>query len=542
MENVITYMRYSSDKQSENSIEYQRSAIQRYCASHDYNILHEYIDAAKSGRIEYIDKRTEYNRMLADIEKGNTPKTLIVFKFDRIGRDMADSIATYARLTKKYKMRIITCEGGVDTSNNGAQIIVALQAALAEIEDNNISIRTRKGMYEKAKRGVYLGSGIPYGYSVNESKEYVLNEETSEYAKFIFEEYKNGANTKQIADTLNSRGIKTNNGKEWCHQSISQVLKNEHYCGTYLYHSSDPELTDIRIENNHPAIVDRQTWSMVQSILAKNARAAKSVDKDKPVKERYILSGKIYCGECGSTMQGFSGKSRKGEKHTYYACKNRRENKTCSKEHISKDFIEQYVYRSAMNFAMKNPKLPERIHQLYVERYGENGTTEIDKQITAIETRINNILTLTEKPEVISHPRILERYMNQLEDLENQLDVLRLQRENTTEMMKKIPSVKDIKEWLNYQINTTNPTINDMITMVNYFVKSVYVSDNYIVIYWRIPDDNTTPPDHDTYKKTIEDFENESQSERIESARTEGARPERTLTVINYHLCTVIAL
>ena len=83
-----------------------------------------------------------------------------------------------------------------------------------------------------------------------------------------------------------------------------------------------------------------------------------------------------------------------------------------------------------------------------------------------------------------------------------------------------------------------------MMHMFNYFVKSVYVSNDYIVIYWRLPsDDNTTLPDYDTYVKTIYEFENPSpEPERIESEQAGGARPERTLTVINYHLCTVIAL
>ena len=544
MENVITYMRYSSDKQSENSIEYQRSAIQRYCASHDYNIIHEYIDEAKSGRIEFIDKRTSYAQMLKDIEKGSTPKTLIVFKYDRLGRDMVDSLTTYARLTKNHKMRIITCDGGIDTQNNGSQILVALQAALAEIEDNNISIRTRKGMYEKAKKGLYLGSGVPYGYAVNESKEYILNEDTAPYAEFIFTSYKSGKNTKEIAEDLNSRGVKTSTGKTWNHQSISTILHNEHYCGVYNYHSSDEELPDIRIENNHPAIIDKITYDMIQSMLSKNKRAAKGVSKDKPVKERYLLSGKIFCGECGATMQGFSGKTKKGIKHTYYACKNRRENKACEKEHISKDFIENYVYHSAMNFACKNPKLAENIHTLYTEKYGNDGTNEVNRQIANLEKKANNIMTITEKPEIMQYPKVLERYFKQLDDIENQIESLKNEKENIEALSQKIPSVDNIQKWLDYQCSTDTPTEENMMHMFNYFVKSVYVSNDYIVIYWRLPsDDNTTLPDYDTYVKTISEFENPSpEPERIESEQAGGARPERTLTVINYHLCTVIAL
>ena len=119
--------------------------------------------------------------------------------------------------------------------------------------------------------------------------------------------------------------------------SLRHILHNDRYLGIYRY-------ADVVIPDGMPQLIDQETFDKVQRRFEQNKRTAsqraRGLDDSKA--PRYWLAGKLYCGECKTTMHGVSGTGKHGEKHYYYACKNHRRHK-CPKRNVRKDVIERQV-------------------------------------------------------------------------------------------------------------------------------------------------------------------------------------------------------
>ncbi len=102
---VVLYMRYSSDRQNEQSIEGQRHVCQQYCQRMGYTIVGEYIDRALTATKD-VEKRIEFQRMIRDSDK-RLWQAVIVYKLDRFARNRYDS-AIYKSKLKKNGVRLIS--------------------------------------------------------------------------------------------------------------------------------------------------------------------------------------------------------------------------------------------------------------------------------------------------------------------------------------------------------------------------------------------------------------------------------------------------
>lgn len=123
-----------------------------------------------------------------------------------------------------------------------------------------------------------------------------------------------------IIDELNRRGFKTKRGCDFGKNSLYEILRNERYAGTYVYnksvsvgadgrwnrHQTRNEDEIIRIEGGIPAIISKEDFQKVQQKMAERKHKSAILK----AKQEYLLSGKIKCGECGSTYAGNSRKAR----------------------------------------------------------------------------------------------------------------------------------------------------------------------------------------------------------------------------------------
>lgn len=148
---------------------------------------------------------------------------------------------------------------------------------------------------------------------------------------------------------------------------LRSVLHNDSYTGIYRY-------SDIVIEGGMPVIISKDLYNQVQGMFAKNkskgSQRANGLDeKNAP---RYWLTGKLFCGECGQSMQGVSGTSKTKTKYYYYYCSAQRK-KRCEKRPVRKDDIENLVIEILSDFLNDSENLELRawLHQL---KLGENNT------------------------------------------------------------------------------------------------------------------------------------------------------------------------
>ena len=269
---------------------------------------------------------------------------------------------------------------------------------MAEYYSKNLAREVMKWQKETAYQCKHCGGKPPLGYDVDkETHKYIINEKEAATVKLIFQMYLEGNGFHQILRYLNENGYTTKNQKQFTQSSLNCILKNEKYNGTFVFNKKQEkdamgkrnpkaksEEEVIRIENGMPAIIDKKTFEKVQQKMKENKRRAGSFKS----KHLYLLSGMIFCGECGEPMFG---NFRKGGRHKLlyasYRCANRRSHKGCCNKEIHREYIEDFVLESLQRilFAPKATK----------QNTAKGRIVELEKSIKNInidESTIQNLI------------------------------------------------------------------------------------------------------------------------------------------------------
>jgi DNA invertase Pin-like site-specific DNA recombinase len=234
---VIGYLRVSTKGQTEEDkfgLASQREQIEAYCLKQGHEIIGWYEDAGVSGAKE---ERPAFSEILC----GNYPEgteAVIVAKSDRIARDVYIYFAYKNELRKKGLQVISVAE---DFGDQGVFTVVldAMLAAMAEIERQNITMRTSGGRKQKAKGGGYSGGGVPYGYcTANHSL--AVNPYEAEIVREVYKLRSYGYSMQEIADTLNKKGYITRSEGQFTKSQVRNILeKKKTYSGMYRYGGSE---------------------------------------------------------------------------------------------------------------------------------------------------------------------------------------------------------------------------------------------------------------------------------------------------------------
>lgn len=374
-EKAVVYARFSSHAQGEQSIEGQLSAARAYASARGYSIVHEYIDRAMTGK---NDNRDDFQKMLSDCAKKQF-SVIIVWKVDRFGRNREEITFNKYR-AKKHGVRVEYVAENLPDSPE-AVILESVLEGMAEYYSLQLSQNVKRGARENAKKCKYSGGSIPLGYKIDENQKYIINEETAPIVRMIFKMYAEGQTIPEIVRYLNEQGLKTSLGRPYSKNSLRSILKNEKYIGIFDFKNGE-----IRIEGGVPAIVDDETFIKVQKLLHINQRAPAS----KWSRAEYLLTGKLYCGTCGSLMTGESGTSKTGSKHRYYICSERKQHtkKKCDRKAIRKDWIEDIVF-SRIQTLVQDDDLMEFIAENTWQYY--LAQDERQDQIRAIQRQLDDV-------------------------------------------------------------------------------------------------------------------------------------------------------
>ncbi len=397
--NVVLYLRYSSDKQNEQSIEGQMRVCKEFCRHKGYTIINTYIDRATSA-LRHIEKRISFLQMIKDSEKRRF-EAVVVYKLDRFARDRHDS-ATYKYKLKKNGVRVISATENISETPEGI-ILESVLEGMAEFYSKELSQKVIRGMRETALKGNSNGCGLSLGYKVKDHK-YVIDRTTAPIVVEAFKRFAAGETVADICRSFNERGYRTKKGNKFNKNSFRCIFGNRKYIGEYRY-------GDIVIPGGMPAIVDEETFNAVEERLKRNELAPR---KGRTIVD-YLLSQKMFCGHCGALMIGVSSTSHTGKKYHYYACSNNKSHK-CEKRPMSKSSVEKAVAEDVIN--LLTPKAIEKIADIAVaEANKENSDNTLipalQQEIADYERSIKRLLTLVERGS--DSPSLFAR----LEELEN---------------------------------------------------------------------------------------------------------------------------
>ena len=301
--NVVIYARYSSDRQTEQSIEGQLKECYEYARRNGYAVVGEYIDRAISGT---TDHRPEFLRMIADGDK-KLFQAVLVYQLDRFARNRYDS-ATYKAKLKKNGIRVLSARENISDDASGV-LMEAVLEGMAEYYSVELSQKIRRGMDINAEKCLSTGGNLALGFRVDSEKHIQIDPDTAPVVQKIFEMYASGQSMADIIRYLNANHIKTSYGNEFNKNSLNRILRNKRYIGVYTYRGTETP-------DGLPRIISDDLFYEVQDMMGKKKKAparAKAL-------ESYILSTKLFCGHCQAAMTGISGTSKTGTKYHYYQC------------------------------------------------------------------------------------------------------------------------------------------------------------------------------------------------------------------------------
>jgi site-specific DNA recombinase len=321
--NAATYARYSSDLQSETSIEAQQRLCRSKCDALGLTIVAEHSDLATSGAVP-VDKRPGGRALLADALAGRF-SVLVVESLDRLSRDLGDADRVVKRLVHRG-VRIIGVSDGTDTQAKGNKVVRIARGLVNELYLDDLRDKVHRTLAAKAARGRHV-AGLSYGYrseQAGDDRRLVIVPEQAAIVREVYRRFGDGESAQRIAADLNRRRVPGPRGHTWSTSALygspaklAGVLCNPLYRGRVIWNRSqwikDPD-SGRRTRIDRPrhewqttdapelAIVDAPTWDRV--------RARMTVGESKRGRPaRTLFGGLLRCGACGGAMIAVDGLS-----------------------------------------------------------------------------------------------------------------------------------------------------------------------------------------------------------------------------------------
>ena len=399
------YCRLSCDDDNEGeslSIENQKKLLTQYADEKGFFNTRFYVDDGISGT---TFERDGFKAMLNDVQNGEV-KTVIVKDMSRFGRDYIQ-VGMYTEiLFPQNNVRFIAINDSYDSAN-GDNDFIPFKNIMNEWYAKDTSKKIKAVNRARARAGEHLTSNVPYGYIKNPDnpKQWIIDEEAAEVVREIFQLYLQGMNTNQISVSLSTRQIlvptayKTIRGIVnrkftdetkflWNGGTITRILENGSYVGNTVNGKSMRKSFKIKkrinvsqeewqiVPNTQEAIIDCETWNLVQKIRQGRRRNVKH-NHQIPV-----LSGHLFCADCGRKLYYV----KPPEQAEYYCCSGyRKRTHSCTGHHIRADVVEQILIRQ-INDVMK---FVSEYEDEFVRQVMERGTAEHLKQTSSLKKTID---------------------------------------------------------------------------------------------------------------------------------------------------------
>jgi site-specific DNA recombinase len=293
------YTRVSTAEQARHGVSLadQEHRIREFCAERGWELQHVYVDRGISGSVPFAQRPAGAHAFASDTD------LLVVYDWDRLGRDAADLLASY----RDREVVSVTQDGE-------PPLLRDLRAVLAQEEKRKIHQRTKDAADALARAGRYNGPR-PCGYRFANGLLAVIPHE-AEVVRRIFAEFLSGSALKAIAIGLNASDIKTSRDGRWRGSSIKGILSNPLYIGRVRYGGEE-------FPGQHEAIIDPETWAKAQAQLTARSQYRGKGRGRPPAGNHLFRKGMLRCGECGEAMVPRTNRGHTGQASEDYYCNGR---------------------------------------------------------------------------------------------------------------------------------------------------------------------------------------------------------------------------
>lgn len=358
---VAAYARVSTDSDEQlSSYEAQVDFYTKYIKSNpEWEFVFVYTDEGISGT--NTKKREGFNRMVADALSGKID-LILTKSISRFARNTVDSLVTVRKLKEKG-VEIYFEKENIYTLDAKGEVLITIMSSLAQEESRSISENVTWGKKKSMQDGKI---SLPYkkflGYKKGKNDLPEIVEEEAEIVRQIYRLYLEGKTIRNIAQYLTEQGIPTPGGKkQWSVSTIESILTNEKYKGDALLQKTytvdflskkikknNGEFKQYYIENSHPAIIDSETFDLVQNELKKRQPNRRQLNSNSP------FAAKLICSECGGYYGSKVWHSNSKYRNQIWRC-NRKysDGKVCKTPYIREDEL-KLAFIQAINQILGN--------------------------------------------------------------------------------------------------------------------------------------------------------------------------------------------
>lgn len=480
---VAIYARYSSENQSEKSIDDQIRVCQKYIEAHDFVCAedHIYTDEAISGSIVNRPGLLALERAMEDREFD----AVAVDDLSRLSRSNHQML-TLVNQFSFHQVKIISVSDGIITDDDNSKLGIHIRGLINELYLDDLKKKTMRGLEGQKLRGYSTGESI-YGYKSHPVGELKLNkkgqpkyegmvhkiyEEEADVVRRIYRDFVAGVSINALVARLNEEKIPTKRKGKWNCSTVSRILKNEKYVGIWTWRKyknvRDPvtgkqkqvprdEKEQISTVRNELALIDQETWekakkrwSEIEGAWPKQGGKQKSYVHGNPT---HLFSGLLKCKVCGGAMVQVSGKG-----NGYYGCYNQRRKSCSNKLLVSRNRLERILIESLKEkfLTVENLKyIFDNVEKTVAQSLNEipEEVKQKKHQFEKVQAELQNLLSF------IKAGNFSKVVSEALSDAEGRSE--RLQEEiRGLEFQKKKAFKAPPKEWIEHRLENFCETLN----------------------------------------------------------------------------------
>jgi DNA invertase Pin-like site-specific DNA recombinase len=416
------YARLSRDDEKEGisgSIQNQKAILEKFASDNRLPNPKFFFDDGYSG-VSFT--RPAFMEIMELAEQGLVAN-LVVKDHSRLGRNRLVVGQLLEEDFVRLNVRYIAIMDNIDTAN-GVSDIVPMQDLFNEWHAKNTSDKVRRVMQSRGNAGIPLTTNVPYGYKKNpvDKNRWIVDEPAAEVVQRIFQMSVSGLGPTQIAKRLKADGVLTpseyqrGNGvncptklpeypHKWCSHTVAEILDRQEYVGdtvnfrTYrqsfkLKKQLDRPQEEWKVfPNTHPAIIDRETFALVQNLRQHRRRPTRTGAVS-------MFSGLLYCADCGSKL-GYSATNNYKREQAYFFCSGYRKNTNlCSAHYIREKVVTQLVLEGLQRLLWYVQVYEKRFAQEQMERFGLQEKRELTakrRELDKAKQRVSEIDQLIQK-------------------------------------------------------------------------------------------------------------------------------------------------
>jgi DNA invertase Pin-like site-specific DNA recombinase len=398
---VAAYCRVSSDSADQlHSYATQIRAYTEMIRQHqDWQLVDIYADEGLTGT--RMDKREEFQRMMADCRKGKIDR-ILVKSISRFARNTKDCLTAIRELSS-LGVSVLFEEDHMDTETLTTELMVSVSGALAQQESISISQNQRISYRRRMEKGEFITCKAPFGYRLTDGKHMEIVPEEARWVQWIFASYTAGASMEWLANQMMANGLPSPDGSStWGKFTIYYILTNEKYIGDArcqkTFTSNFPfvqipnrgQQDSYYTENTHPAIISKEIFAQAQSLRCQRAKRIKQAHPHYPLRQ------KIRCGNCGSYYR----RRVTAAGHVFWVCGTHNDNASaCPSSRIAEQtiytaFIQMYYKLKAQYKTILYPML-EQLHLLETNiNRGNSDVLSINEEIAQVAEQSHKVSKL----------------------------------------------------------------------------------------------------------------------------------------------------